>query len=205
MNDYLKQKLPVSPTSKGEDFISKDREYNQQLKELIASKPEMVEDFQKPMVKDLQTERINKVGDIQPIKSGADFKADQIIRDAVRQDAIKAAASNTLDYGQLRKEFADKAKLAARTGGRKLLGAIPLLGAGYAALSGEPAMAAEELAGDVPVLGQVYEAIKPTPTGPAEGSLDARIENGTLTDEDKIALQQQARIKALQNIGRNNE
>lgn len=87
---------------------------------------------------------------------------------------------------------------AAKMLGKKAISAVPFVGAAYAAMSGEPAMAAEELAGDIPVVGQAYEAIKPTPTGPAAGSLDARIENGTLTDEDK----QQLRMEALKNYGR---
>lgn len=82
---------------------------------------------------------------------------------------------------------------AAKAAGKKLLGALPFAGAGFAALSGDPAMAAEELAQDAagPV-GLAYEAIKPTPTGPAAGSLDDRIEKGTLTDEDKQLLRRQS-------------
>jgi len=52
--------------------------------------------------------------------------------------------------------------------GKKAAGVIPFAGAGMAALSGEPAMAAEELAGDIPVAGQIYEAIKPTESGNPE-------------------------------------
>jgi hypothetical protein len=52
--------------------------------------------------------------------------------------------------------------------GKKAAGVIPLAGAGMAALSGEPAMAAEELAGDIPVIGQAYEAIKPSDSGNPE-------------------------------------
>jgi hypothetical protein len=52
--------------------------------------------------------------------------------------------------------------------GKKAAGVIPLAGVGMAALSGEPAMAAEELAGDIPVIGQVYEAIKPSESGNPE-------------------------------------
>lgn len=76
--------------------------------------------FNNPTVKGV-TEHINTTG-IQPIKSGADF---------TEQIAAKRAALQ-----------------AAKTGGRKLMGAIPFLGAGYAALSGDPAMAAEQLGRD---------------------------------------------------------
>jgi hypothetical protein len=148
MSEYLKSKIPASATSKAEDFLADDRSYAEKLKELIASKPQMVDDFQKPVAKDLPVEKIDRRGAVQPLTSGADFAA----RQAARQQAIKAAssgASDVLDYGQLKKEFADKARSAARSpAGRKVLGAVPFAGAAYAALSGEPAMAAEELSKD---------------------------------------------------------
>lgn len=52
--------------------------------------------------------------------------------------------------------------------GKKVAGVLPLAGAGMAALSGDPAMAAEELAGDIPIAGQIYEAIKPSDSGNPE-------------------------------------
>jgi hypothetical protein len=52
--------------------------------------------------------------------------------------------------------------------GKKVAGVIPFAGAGMAALSGDPAMAAEEAAGDIPILGQAYEAIKPEMAGNPE-------------------------------------
>lgn len=61
---------------------------------------------------------------------------------------------------------------------KKVAGIIPFAGAGMAALSGDPAMAAEELAGDVPVAGQIYEAIKPSDSGNVE-------EEKTMIAEDR--------------------
>jgi hypothetical protein len=198
MAEYLKQKIAPSTKSNAEDFLERERAYTQQLKELAASKPEMVNDFQHAVAKDLPVEKINTLGQVQPITSGADFAAKQ----AARKQAVQtvASASDVLDYNQLRKEFTDKAKMAARSPiARKALSILPFAGAGVAALSGDPAMAAEELAQDAagPV-GLAYEAIKASPTGPATGSLDSRIENGTLTPQDKILLRQQA----LQKIGK---
>lgn len=54
---------------------------------------------------------------------------------------------------------------ALKRGGKKLAGVLPFAGAGMAALSGDPAMAAEEAAGDIPVAGQVYEALKSESAG----------------------------------------
>lgn len=94
------------------------------------------------------------------------------------------------------------AKQAAKAGGSKLLGGLPFVGAGIAALSGEPAMAAEELVEDLtgPV-GAIYGAAKPATSGPQAGSFDDRVAKGTLTDEDKLQLmEEQAKIRALQGM-----
>lgn len=97
------------------------------------------------------TEHIKDVA--QPLTSGADF---------TEKIAAKRAALQ-----------------AAKAGGKKLLGAIPLIGGlATAAMTGDASAA-------VPVLGDVDSL------GPAPG-IDSRIENGTLTDEDKIMLRQQA-------------
>jgi hypothetical protein len=73
---------------------------------------------------------------------------------------------------------------AAKMMGKKVLGAVPVLGGlASAAMSGDASAA-------VPGLDQ--ESL-----GPAPGSLDSRIENGTLTDEDK----NQMRLEALQRMG----
>lgn len=61
-----------------------------------------------------------KTGTSVPLISGSDFKS--------KIDALRAA----------------------KAGGKKLLGALPFAGAGIAALQGDPAMAAEELAMDLP-------------------------------------------------------
>jgi hypothetical protein len=53
--------------------------------------------------------------------------------------------------------------------GKKMIGALPMIGAGMAALQGDPAMAADELAGDIPVVGQAYEAARPDVAGESSG------------------------------------
>lgn len=127
--------------------------------------------FNNPTVKGV-TEHINTTG-IQPIKSGADF---------TEQIAAKRAALQ-----------------AAKSGGRKLMGAIPFLGAGYAALQGDPAMAAEELAGDVPVIGQAYEALKPTDSGNVEEERQMIAERNAQVDYNNSPAHL-AKMKALQGI-----
>lgn len=68
-------------------------------------------------------------------------------------------------------DFAEKiAKLKALKGlGKKALGVLPFAGAGMAALSGDPAMAAEELASDaMGPAGMAYDALKPEMAGNPE-------------------------------------
>lgn len=89
---------------------------------------------------------------------------------------------------------------AAKSGGSKLLGAIPFLGAGYAALQGDPAMAAEQLVGDVPVVGQAYEALRPESAGNPEEERQMLAERNAQIDYDNSPARL-ARIKALQKIG----
>lgn len=191
MAEYLKQKIPTPSTTNGEDFLDRERSFTEQLKNLVSSKPEMVNDFQNPVTKDLSVQKINTVGDVQPIKTEAQFRAAQIMRNAesaARKGAVEQVA-NTLDYNQLKKEFAQKARSAAKVGGKKLLGAIPLIGGIAQAISSQDASAAVPFLGDSETL------------GPQVGSIDDRIEKGTLTDADKQLLQQQqARLQALQKL-----
>lgn len=95
------------------------------------------------------------------------------------------------------------AKLRALKGkiGGKVLGAIPFAGAGYAALQGDPAMAADELAGDVPVLGQAYEALRPEVAGNPEEERMMLAEIQAKKDYQSSPAHQ-ARLRALQGFGR---
>lgn len=96
-----------------------------------------------------------------------------------------------------------KAKIAAlqalKKGGSKMLGAVPFAGAAYAALQGDPAMAADELAGDVPVLGQAYEALKPTDSGNVEEEREMLAERNAQTDYNNSPAHL-ARLRALQGL-----
>lgn len=76
------------------------------------------------------------------------------------------------------KKIADKR--AAKAAGKKLLGAVPVLGGLVSAAMTQDASAA------VPILDSAESL------GPAPGSLDDRIERGTLTEEDKQLLRKQA-------------
>jgi hypothetical protein len=66
-------------------------------------------------------------------------------------------------------EHMKKIQSLLKGGGKKVLGALPFAGAGMAALSGDPAMAAEELAQDaMGPAGLAYEAIRPESAGNPE-------------------------------------
>lgn len=81
--------------------------------------------------------------------------------------------------------------------GQKALGVIPFAGTAYAALSGDPAMAADEAMGDVPVLGQAYEAIRPSDSGNVEEERQMIAERNALEDY-KNSPARAARLRALQ-------
>ena len=121
---------------------------------------------------------------IQPVKSGADFQADKLIYEAQRaaKEEALGKVGDTLDYSKV-KNF--KIPRSAT----KLLGAVPVLGGLASALSSGDASAA------VPVLDAAES------TGPQAGTIDDRLERGTLTPEDKQSLaMEQARRQALQGM-----
>lgn len=62
-------------------------------------------------------------------------------------DKIDTRSTGKLISGS---DFTEKIAALRKAGGKKVLGALPFVGAGMAALQGEPAMAAEELAMDLP-------------------------------------------------------
>lgn len=100
-------------------------------------------------------------------------------------------------------EWAEKiAKLRALKGlGNKAMSVLPFAGAAYAALQGNPAMAAEELVGDVPVVGQAYEAAKPGSAG--QSVEDEKIMLAEIQARKNYDAAKQARMNALKGIGQN--
>lgn len=101
-------------------------------------------------------------------------------------------------------DWAEKiAKLRAlKQAGKKVMGMIPLAGAGYAALNGEPAMAAEELAGDVPVVGQAYEALRPEAAGQSSGDERQMLAEIQAQKNYQDSPAHLARLEALKKFGR---
>ncbi len=90
---------------------------------------------------------------------------------------------------------------AMRQMGKKAMGVIPFAGAAYAAMSGDPAMAADEMAGDVPVVGQAYEAFKSEDAGNRDEEREMLNErNAQVNYENSPA--RQARMMALANFGK---
>lgn len=99
--------------------------------------------------------------------------------------------------------FVDKiAKLRSMNAlGKKALSVVPMLGTAYAAMSGDPAMAADEMAGDVPVLGQAYEALKSEDAGNRDEERLMLAERNAQADYANSPARA-ARLKALQGFGR---
>lgn len=88
---------------------------------------------------------------------------------------VEEAVGDTLDYKQLRKQMSKMGKAAGR--GLKM---IPIIGSAAALLGSEDASAA------IPGLDQAESL------GPAPGSLEARLEDGTITPEEREELRKQA-------------
>jgi hypothetical protein len=98
-------------------------------------------------------------------------------------------------------------KIAGLTGIGKRLGkaaitALPFAGAGYAALQGDPAMAADQLTGDIPVIGQAYEALKPEEAGSSTEDRQLMAERDALVNYNNspAAKDRAARIEALKKL-----
>jgi hypothetical protein len=183
--------------NKKDELVDKELAFRQKLQNLKGQPVQQVNDFQKPLVKELPVEKINTVAP-QKIKSGSEFLADRIIQNA-NQDAkrqILGQVSDSLNYNDLRKQFMEKAKSASKVArtvgnvaGKKVLGAIPIIGGIANAMMSNDASAA------VPILDEAESV------GPAKGSFDDRMENGQLSPEEKQQLMlQQARIKALRGM-----
>lgn len=169
-----------------EAYLEKERSFSKGLENLKSAPVDMVDDFQAPAVKDLTVDKITNP--VQKVKSGGDFVAEQIIRES--RKAAAQQVGDTLNYNELKKQFVEKAKKAARSGaGKKLLGAVPVLGGlASAAMSGDASAA-------VPFLDSAESL------GPELGSFEDRLERGLLTEQDKQQLaMEQARIQALQQI-----
>lgn len=113
--DYLKQKLPPQdPDKLVQDAVDKEIQYKKDLMELRGSKPQMVEDFQKTITKDLPVEKINTRA-VQPITSGSDFQANIEAKRQARKNALASIGKGITEEKVLpatdwKKEFIQKNK-----------------------------------------------------------------------------------------------
>lgn len=94
------------------------------------------------------------------------------------KDILGEGAEEVLDYNKLRSSASKLGKLSKL--GKKGLKLIPLLGPmvglGMSAMSGEVS------AQDIPILGEASDL------GPEEGSLEHKLESGTITPEERFKL-----------------
>ena len=104
--------------------------------------------------------------DVMPVKGGIP-EPEQVTRMKGMTQKIDTNAAAPILSGN---SFTDKInKLRASKTAKKLMGILPLAGVAGAALSGDPAMAAEELAQDaMGPAGLAYEAIRPEMAGNPE-------------------------------------
>lgn len=232
MEKYLKQKIPLKSNDL-EERIAEELEFKKNVQKLEGSKPQMVDSFQKPMIKDLPVDKLNTLGEKIPLKSEADFISGNLIKQAdlaaakidrgVRRDALEDLVYNAANT---KKEYIEK---AAQDGAKKIYGknapvnldynqirkqaskgsikklSLGGLAAGLATALGSAALPASAMA-STPVKagfraleeGDPASLLIPGDAGPQPGSLDERIEQGSLTEEDKQLL----RREALKNFSR---
>lgn len=131
-----------------------------------ARKQKILEERQARMLSDMQKRAST------PIIKDSSLSTDDVRHVKSTSQPIDTKGIAKLSTGD---EFTEKiAKLRAlKAAGKKVAGVIPFAGAGMAALSGDPAMAAEELASDaMGPAGMAYDALKPDVAGnPEEESM----------------------------------
>lgn len=93
-----------------------------------------------------------------------------------------------------------KFRAARQAAGKKIASLIPFAGVGAGLLSGDPAMAAEELPGDIPILGQAYEAIRPSESGNPEEESMMLAERKALDNYKKSHAAQSAKYSKLNKL-----
>jgi hypothetical protein len=126
---------------------------------------------------DEELNRVNELfqeKDLEMRKAGGDISQRQAMRDMLNKKKADLAAQ----YGDDLTKLNTGGSISIKGAGKKLLGALPLVGAGYAAMQGEPAMASEELLYDV------------VPGAEAMRSEDAGMSSG---DERMMLAEDQAR------------
>ena len=171
------------------DKKDKALEYLRGLDKLRAS-PIKAEDYTSPLEQDVMRVK------------GGQAVPEEVTRIKGTTDKIDTKGIAKLTSGE---DFADKiAKIQAlRAAGKRAAGIIPLAGAGMAALSGDPAMAAEELAQDaMGPAGLAYEALRPEEAGNPEEERMMLAERQALENYKKSPARL-AKLKAL--MGKNNE
>lgn len=84
---------------------------------------------------------------------------------------------------------------------KRALGIVPGVGAGIAALQGDPAMAAEELAQDaMGPAGLAYEAIRPTESGNPEEEAQMLAERDAMEDYETSPAGQAAKFAKIKSL-----
>ncbi len=152
----------------------------------------------------LQERQDKMLADLQKRASTPVIQDSSLSTDDMRRVKSKSAPIDTKQIEKLTSgsDFMDKiAKLRALKGvGQKVAGIIPFAGAGMAALQGDPAMAAEELASDAAgPAGMAYDALKPDVAGNPEEEKMMLAERDAMENykNSPAASSKLAKLKAL--------
>lgn len=103
--------------------------------------------------------------------------------------------------GKIKSKGGTALRMMNTPGIKKVLGILPMAGAGMAALNGDPAMAAEELAQDAtgPV-GAFYDAVKPDVAGNPEDDAMMQAESDAYQNYQNSPASQNARFQKLKSL-----
>lgn len=133
--------------------------------------------------------------DIMKVKGSTPVK-DAVTRISGSTDKIDTKGIAKVISGS---DFQSKIQSLLKGGGKKALGALPLVGAGMALASGEPAMAAEELAEDIVGLGPGLVARAAAPGSAGISPEDERMMLAEI-DAQKAYDKSPARMDRLRNL-----
>lgn len=127
-----------------------------------------------------KTEKINTFGDRQPVISGADFEMKANLRETLK-DALQKGDKTMIDKVQ---------RAMSKFG--KGMKSIPILGSAIGLAS---AIGSEDASAAIPILDSAESL------GPNKGTLDYRLEQGMLTDEDKEQLKRESLMRMKNSVG----
>jgi len=161
-------------------------------KDVLTVKSSAPADVTPEVTKVRGTQKINTMGEAQDLISGKDFTSK--INDIKLKGDLKATMEDAIkrgDHTMMNKLKQVATKFSKNAG--KGLKSIPILGSAIGLAS---AIGSDDASAAIPILDSAESL------GPQKGSLDYRLENGMLTEEDKEELKRQTLLNMKNMSGR---